>query len=319
MEWYVGMTSTSRLQMMQRCRECLTDTLVTDYRQGEVLCNQCGLVHEQRILDDRPEWNNYPRDDEQGPSHASSSRVGAPIDPLMPTASTMTMIAKTSNSHPLNVLHTRNAMSYEDRSNFYIFHEIETVLETMFLPKTVLDFSKEMYVDAKKHHIFRGDNHKAIVACCVFFACKRAKGCFRQVLEICKAFGVEETKFHAATDMLLTNVKDKYYYRDLVDDEQCAVRGMILRCVDMLSLERAQKWKLVRFVEDAYTSIRHNKHLQAKLPKSIVAGLIKVAVKKHQVKVSDKQIASNECCDVSMSTLKQVYTTINAVMEGTLV
>ena len=44
----------------QVCRACrLPNTLHTDWAQGDRVCTQCGVVDEQHILDDTPEWKDF--------------------------------------------------------------------------------------------------------------------------------------------------------------------------------------------------------------------------------------------------------------------
>ena len=47
-----------------------------DDNRGELICNDCGLVIEENIIDPGPDWRNY-----QGQEDAS--RVGAPDNPLI--------------------------------------------------------------------------------------------------------------------------------------------------------------------------------------------------------------------------------------------
>lgn len=39
-----------------QCSDCFGDNFVTDYSQGDLICMQCGLVAEQHIFDDRPQF-----------------------------------------------------------------------------------------------------------------------------------------------------------------------------------------------------------------------------------------------------------------------
>ena len=41
---------------LKRCRGCGSSTLFLDWRAGDRICTNCGIVDEERIRDTRPEW-----------------------------------------------------------------------------------------------------------------------------------------------------------------------------------------------------------------------------------------------------------------------
>jgi transcription initiation factor TFIIIB Brf1 subunit/transcription initiation factor TFIIB len=41
------------------CRSCRLATLIVDWAQGDRICTYCGVVNDERLLDDRPEWRDY--------------------------------------------------------------------------------------------------------------------------------------------------------------------------------------------------------------------------------------------------------------------
>jgi len=42
-----------------RCRNCASTNLFTDWKQGDRVCTDCGVVAEERLRDDRPEWKDF--------------------------------------------------------------------------------------------------------------------------------------------------------------------------------------------------------------------------------------------------------------------
>lgn len=53
------------------CSECESDNIVADANQGELICNDCGLVLDERQIDRGPEWRAFNHSERQ-----SKSRVG---------------------------------------------------------------------------------------------------------------------------------------------------------------------------------------------------------------------------------------------------
>ncbi|MFB6091132.1 MAG: transcription initiation factor IIB family protein, partial [Halobellus sp.] len=60
------------------CPECDSSSIVTDADQGELVCDDCGLVLDEQQIDRGPEWRAFNHSERQ-----SKSRVGAPITETM--------------------------------------------------------------------------------------------------------------------------------------------------------------------------------------------------------------------------------------------
>ena len=56
------------------CPDCKGNNLITDYKHGEIVCKECGLVLEQGMFDFGPEWRAF--DEEQKSKRA---RTGGPV------------------------------------------------------------------------------------------------------------------------------------------------------------------------------------------------------------------------------------------------
>ena len=56
------------------CPECKSNHLSRDYTRAELVCRNCGLVIDEEIIDQGPEWRAF--DSEQ---HEKRSRTGSPM------------------------------------------------------------------------------------------------------------------------------------------------------------------------------------------------------------------------------------------------
>jgi transcription initiation factor TFIIB len=56
------------------CPECSSSHLTRAYDRGELVCEDCGLVLDEQLIDQGPEWRAF--DSEQGEKRA---RTGAPM------------------------------------------------------------------------------------------------------------------------------------------------------------------------------------------------------------------------------------------------
>jgi transcription initiation factor TFIIIB Brf1 subunit/transcription initiation factor TFIIB len=59
-----------------RCRSCHTISMHTDWRQGDRVCTNCGVVAESRLRDDRPEWKDFAEAEDLVKGLPSQSRSG---------------------------------------------------------------------------------------------------------------------------------------------------------------------------------------------------------------------------------------------------
>ena len=62
------------LEELTECPECDSSHIVRDYNRGEVTCSNCGLVVDDQVIDQGPEWRAF--DSEQNERRA---RGGAPM------------------------------------------------------------------------------------------------------------------------------------------------------------------------------------------------------------------------------------------------
>lgn len=59
----------------ETCPECGNDVLISDNTRGEIVCNVCGLVLSQRIVDSGPEWRAFTSEEAK-----NKIRVGSPLN-----------------------------------------------------------------------------------------------------------------------------------------------------------------------------------------------------------------------------------------------
>ena len=76
-------TTATDQQPTKNCRHCYSPSLVLDWSQGDRICTTCGVVDEQHVRYDGPEWRDFTEDDGGAAAaapHSASARAG-----LVPT------------------------------------------------------------------------------------------------------------------------------------------------------------------------------------------------------------------------------------------
>lgn len=293
---------------MARCRDCQGTDFCVDH--GDLICTDCGLVAQSHLLDDTPEWNNYDDDIDR-------SRVGAPASTLLTgKGPSSTVIPKTSKTWMISKFHDHMSLSYMDRALLKVYEEIEEVAGTqMELSGNTVETAKEFYKDIKEAKVTRGENHKALIACCVYYACK-LNGGNREKFEIASAFGTEKSVFTHACKEFLDLVQDKPYFERLFTTST-GQRGIIYRTLRQLPISEKLIWPYVRKVEDAYDTLRAHGDgaFDSKTPKSILCALAVVcapripgleAVTKNEVRAR---------CKISPATLNKALELVEDVFS----
>ena len=71
------------------CINCGSEKLAEDKIGGDIICIECGCVKEERIIDDKAEWN-YGQ--EESMFSKDPSRCGGPMNPLLEKSSLSTLV-----------------------------------------------------------------------------------------------------------------------------------------------------------------------------------------------------------------------------------
>lgn len=60
----------------EACRFCGSYSLIVDWKQGDKVCTTCGVVAEERILEDRPEWKDFNEAEDLAKGAPKAARCG---------------------------------------------------------------------------------------------------------------------------------------------------------------------------------------------------------------------------------------------------
>ena len=84
-------TEKQKLEEITHCPSCGSIHLSRDYTRGEQVCTECGLVVDEDVIDQGPEWRAY--DSEQ---REKKARTGAPMTYTLHDKGLSTMIGWTN-------------------------------------------------------------------------------------------------------------------------------------------------------------------------------------------------------------------------------
>lgn len=86
---------------------------------------------------------------------------------------------------------SRSQNSRSERNILQAFREISNWCEQFSMPKTISDIAKQLYKRSEEEKLLRGKSVDAVIAACIFIACRQAK-VPRTFREICQLVGVSK-------------------------------------------------------------------------------------------------------------------------------
>ncbi|KAL3637210.1 Transcription initiation factor IIB-2 [Castilleja foliolosa] len=169
------------------CTGCKRRTeLVLDHAAGDTVCTVCGLILASHTIDCNKDWGTFAdKSDDNDPS-----RVGAVENPLQTDEGVTTVISQPSGDTSEYLTPSpgrwQNRGSGTDRALIQGFKSIATMAERLGLVATIKDRANEIYKKVEDQKSTRGRNQAAILAACLYIAC-RQEDKPRTVKEICSA------------------------------------------------------------------------------------------------------------------------------------
>ncbi|XP_047134637.1 transcription initiation factor IIB isoform X1 [Hydra vulgaris] len=160
--------------------------LVEDYRAGDMVCPECGLVVGDRVIDVGSEWRTFSNE----ANGVDRCRVGGGENPFLDGTDLSTMVGSDrASGSGLDLqgyarYQNRSGISGSDRSLLNAFREIQTMASRINLPKTITDRSNQLFKQVHDQKSLKGRSNDAIASACLYIAC-RQEGVPRTFKEIC--------------------------------------------------------------------------------------------------------------------------------------
>ena len=181
---------------VKKCPECGGINLFWNKEKGEVICKDCGLVVEEKMVDFGQEWREF-----DSAQSEQRRRTGAPItytqyDQGLGTevgrkADLYNLGAKTKNKFfRLRKWQYRISTAIE-RNLKLALAELKRVSSYLKLPKSVEEEAARIYTLAVQRGLVRGRSMESVVAGALYAACRRHE-VPRTLDELSEASGIEE-------------------------------------------------------------------------------------------------------------------------------
>lgn len=183
------------------CPRCgARDSKITDKGNGEIVCQNCGLVFEERIIDDTYEKRNF--NNENG-GNRGESRIGGPMKAGEGSNLGSSLVLYDKNGHAKKARGGNG--TYNQTPMERNFDEIEKILNNQDIKKSIIEDTKDIYNQVTKVLKMKGRNLKTMI-CAMYFIASRNANLSKSFKEIAKMFGVEEKKIKKAYNYIKTVV-----------------------------------------------------------------------------------------------------------------
>lgn len=166
------------------CPECSSEHLVRDYQRAEVLCEKCGLVLNDSLIDRGPEWRAF-----NFFERAKRERTGPPSTVLSHDKGLTTQIGwKNTDAFGRYIPHKSRAQMFRlrqwqhrirtskigERSLSQGLKEIATLSSRMGLPRQIREDAAVLYRRAASKNLVRGRTIKEVAAASIYAACRQS-------------------------------------------------------------------------------------------------------------------------------------------------
>lgn len=200
------------MSYVKRCPECGSVDLTYDDQRGEIICNECGLIVEEKIVDSGQDvGGQFDKSDKKG-------RGGAPISMQKFDKGLTTNVGEISDIYKLEAGQTRKFLrlkKWQERVSTSIernlrlaMSELRRVASFLSLPSVVRDEASRVYNYVLQRGLVRGRSMESVIAACIYAAC-RSYNIPRTLDEIANASDVERKEIGRTYRFIVRKLKIK--------------------------------------------------------------------------------------------------------------
>jgi transcription initiation factor TFIIB len=182
--------------VVKKCPECGGTNLFWNKEKGEVICKDCGLVIEEKMIDFGQEWRDFSEEGEE-----SQRRAGAPSTYTKHDQGLGTDVGKVGDLYNIADKKERNKFfrlrkwQYRistaiERNLKMALSELKRVSSYLKLPVSVEEEAAKIYTQAVQRGLVRGRSMESVVAGALYAACRR-HDVPRTLDELSEASGIE--------------------------------------------------------------------------------------------------------------------------------
>jgi len=281
---------------VKRCPECGSVNLFWNKEKGEIICRDCGLVIEEKLIDLGQDWREF--DNEDG----SRRRAGAPMTATQYDQGLGTEVGRKSDVSKLagknrNKYFRLRKWQYRistaiERNLKQALAELKRVSSYLKLSESVEQESARIYRHAVEKGLVRGRSMESVVAGSLYAACRR-HDVPRTLDELSEASGIDKKEIGRTYRFITRELEIKILPSNPID--------YIARFASTLTLSSETQSKAVEILDLA----QKNELTSGRGPTGIAAAALYVAALMNGEKRTQRDVA--DVAGVTEVTIRNRY------------
>ena len=265
---------------LSRCAECGSINVQHNTEKGEIICRDCGLVLEDKMIDFNKEW----RDGDQETAERRR-RVGSPLTftqadrGLGTQIGTQAELQKFGNSKFFRLKRwQQRTMTGLERNPRQALSEVHSLTSSLALGRQVEEETARLYTLAAQKGLAKGRQIEELVAAACYIACRNFD-VPKHIKEISEQSGVDRKILHRNYKHLIRNLNLRVMQSDPTD--------FVFKFASKLNLSAETQTLAIDIIEQA----KRKAITSGESPVGIVGGAIYIASLMNKEKRTQSQIA----------------------------
>ncbi len=266
--------------VMSRCPECGSTQMMRDSDRGEIICRDCGLVIEDKMVDFDKEWRDADSDVAE-----KRRRTGAPMSYTQADRGLGTQIGTQQELRRLGDSKffrlrrwQQRTMTGLERNLRQALSEIHQLTSALVLGRQVEEETARIYTLAAQKGLAKGRQIEELVAAACYIACRNFD-VPKHIKEIAEKSSVDRKILHRNYKHLIRNLNLRVQQSDPTD--------FVFKFSQKLNLSAETQTLAIEIIEKA----KEKAITSGKSPVGIVGGAIYIASMINKEKRTQSQIA----------------------------
>ena len=274
---------------MDSCDECHKSELVINHVEGTIVCTGCGLVQQNRIIDETSEWRNF--SSETAGSGTNQNRVGGKLNPYLSNYGIDTQV-KGQNASEIQKWSDRSNLNAKDKLIQKGLRAIKDFSQNLNLKEMTIHRANELYKKIEDDGVLKGKSVDAKVAAVIFVASRlenQARN-IKQILQVTQAKQKELNTCYKKIKEIIPDLKVSLDAAQLAD-QCCNKLGL------PMDVNNASKWIAKKITELEIA--------QGRQPQTIAGVAVFIA---SSLSVDKRPVSCiAEAVQITEQTIKQAY------------
>lgn len=259
------------------CSYCKTiNSIITVFSAGEVVCSNCGVVFEDRIIDETYEGRNF-NNENPGSGGKDQNRVGVPIN-----SEEMNLVVSIGSKTHSSLSKIRQRTSGTSNNSLSrIYKRVDELAQKLDLATSIVDKTRDLLSTVEKQKRLKGRSLDCIIASVIYVACRFCR-VPRTIHDILNSLQLDKKAvgkcFNSIKGIIIENTENQIIMN---------VTGLINSYCNKLEMTNNIKKLAVEIAE----LICKNEVIAGRSPSTIAATSLYIALKLLDIKMSKKDIS----------------------------